>query len=48
MLRYIIQLKGVVEMTASDGTATILNPGDVVLVEDLTGKVKKSISMAGH
>lgn len=25
-------------MTASDGTATILNPGDVVLVKYLTGK----------
>jgi quercetin dioxygenase-like cupin family protein len=38
----VIQLKGVGEHEASDGTKRLLSPGDVVMVEDVTGKGHRS------
>jgi len=40
--QYIIMQEGQVEVTASDGEVRIFNPGDVLLVEDTTGKGHKS------
>ena len=34
---YFIVLTGQVEITVGDGTVRVLNPGDVLLAEDLTG-----------
>ena len=36
--RLIIHLTGEVEITSSDGTKTVLRPGDIRLMEDTTGK----------
>ena len=36
--QYIINLDNGVQMTASDGEARIINAGEVILVEDVTGK----------
>ena len=38
---------GVAEITASDGEARLVNPGDVVLVEDTFGKGHKSRAFDG-
>ena len=35
---YFIVLTGQVEVTVGDGTVRVLNPGDVLLAEDLTGQ----------
>ncbi len=40
--QYIIMQEGQVEVTASDGEVRIFYPGDVLLVEDTTGKGHKS------
>lgn len=36
--QYIINLDNGVQITASDGEARIINAGEVILVEDVTGK----------
>jgi hypothetical protein len=36
--QYIINLDGGVKLTASDGESRIIGPGEVILVEDTTGK----------
>lgn len=36
--QYVITLEGQVEIGVGDGTKRILGPGDVLLVEDLTGR----------
>ncbi len=36
--QYIINLDNSVQLTASDGEARIINAGEVILVEDVTGK----------
>jgi hypothetical protein len=40
--QYIIMQEGQVEVTASDGEVRVFDPGDVLLVEDTTGKGHKS------
>ena len=36
--QYLIILSGQMEVTVGDGTQRVLNPGDVMLAEDLTGQ----------
>ncbi len=36
--QYIINLEGAVETTASDGESRVIGAGEVLLVEDVTGK----------
>ncbi|HEY4921040.1 MAG TPA: hypothetical protein VII40_13120, partial [Xanthobacteraceae bacterium] len=36
--QYIINLDGGVQITASDGESRVIGAGEVVLVEDITGK----------
>ena len=36
--QYLILLAGRMEVTVGDGTSRVLNPGDVLLAEDLTGQ----------
>jgi quercetin dioxygenase-like cupin family protein len=36
--QYIINLTGAVQLTASDGESRVIRAGEVVLVEDVTGK----------
>ena len=36
--QYIINLDGGVELTASDGESRVIGAGEVILVEDVTGK----------
>lgn len=38
----VIQLKGSSEQMASDGTVRLLNAGDVLIAEDVTGKGHRS------
>ena len=45
--QYIVNLDGGVKITASDGEARIINAGEVVLVEDITGKGHLSQSVGG-
>ena len=45
--QYIINLDGSVEITASDGEARVISAGEVVLVEDITGKGHLSKSVGG-
>jgi len=45
--QYIINLDAGVELTASDGEKRIINAGEVVLVEDITGKGHLSKSIGG-
>ena len=40
--QYIIILEGTVEITVSDGEKRVFSNGDVILVEDTTGKGHKS------
>lgn len=40
--QYIIMLKGIVEIEVGDGTKRCFDPGDVVLVEDTTGRGHRS------
>jgi hypothetical protein len=35
---FVVALEGEVEMTASDGTARVLRPGEMLLLEDTSGK----------
>lgn len=35
---FVVALEGQVEMTASDGTARVLRPGEMLLLEDTSGK----------
>ena len=37
-LQYVIVLSGQMEIGIGDGTKRVLNPGDILQVEDLTGK----------
>jgi len=45
--QYIVNLDGAVKITASDGEARIINAGEILLVEDITGKGHKSQSVDG-
>ena len=45
--QYIINLDGGVQITASDGVARTIGAGEVVLVEDITGKGHLSKSVGG-
>jgi len=45
--QYIVLLAGFVEIQASDGESRTFGPGDIVLVEDITGKGHKSPSPDG-
>ncbi len=45
--QYIVNLDGAVQITASDGEARIINAGEVILVEDTTGKGHLSKSVGG-
>ena len=45
--QYIVNLDGAVKITASDGEARIINAGEILLVEDTTGKGHKSQSVDG-
>ena len=42
--QYVISLAGGVEITVSDGEARQIGPGEIVLVEDTTGKGHKTKS----
>jgi uncharacterized cupin superfamily protein len=46
--QYIINLDGGVQITASDGEARVIAAGEVVLVEDTTGKGHLSKSVGGQ
>jgi hypothetical protein len=46
--QYIINLDAGVKITASDGEARIIGAGEVILVEDTTGKGHLSQSVAGQ
>lgn len=46
--QYIINLDAGVKITASDGEARIIGAGEVILVEDTTGKGHLSESIAGQ
>jgi len=45
--QYIINLDGGVKITASDGEAREIGPGEVILVEDISGKGHLSQSLGG-
>lgn len=45
--QYIINLDGGVKITASDGEAREIGPGEVILVEDIHGKGHLSQSIGG-
>ncbi|MGE3272672.1 MAG: hypothetical protein AB7P40_28290 [Chloroflexota bacterium] len=45
--QYIINLDGGVQLTASDGESRIIGAGEVILVEDVTGKGHLSKSVEG-
>jgi hypothetical protein len=45
--QYIINLDGGVQITASDGEARVIGAGEVILVEDVTGKGHLSKAVAG-
>ena len=45
--QYIVMLAGFVEIQVSDGETRTFGPGEIVLVEDLTGKGHKSRSPDG-
>jgi quercetin dioxygenase-like cupin family protein len=45
--QYIINLDAAVQITASDGETRIIGPGEVLLVEDTTGKVHLSKAVDG-
>ena len=46
--QYIVNLDGGVKITASDGEARIVKAGEILLVEDVTGKGHKSQSVDGQ
>jgi len=45
--QYIINLDGGVKITASDGESRVIGAGEVLLVEDITGKGHLSKSVGG-
>jgi quercetin dioxygenase-like cupin family protein len=45
--QYIVMLEGLVEIQVSDGETRTFAPGEIILVEDLTGKGHKSRSPDG-
>ncbi len=45
--QYIINLDGGVQITASDGEARVIGAGEVILVEDTTGKGHLSKAVGG-
>ena len=45
--QYIINLDGGVQLTASDGESRVIGAGEVVLVEDVSGKGHLSKSVEG-
>ena len=45
--QYIVNLDAGVQITASDGESRIIGPGEVVLVEDVSGKGHLSKSVGG-
>ncbi|MDF1568997.1 MAG: hypothetical protein RQ801_15180 [Spirochaetaceae bacterium] len=45
--QYIVMLSGLVEIQVSDGETRVFGPGEIVLVEDTTGKGHKSRSPDG-
>jgi hypothetical protein len=45
--QYIVNLEGGVQITASDGEARVIGAGEIVLVEDITGKGHLSKAIAG-
>jgi hypothetical protein len=46
--QYIINLDGGVKITASDGESRVIKAGEVILVEDITGKGHLSKSVGGQ
>jgi quercetin dioxygenase-like cupin family protein len=46
--QYIINLTGAVEITASDGESRVIGAGEVLLVEDVTGKGHLSKSVGNE
>jgi len=45
--QYIVNLDGGVQITASDGESRVIKAGEVILVEDITGKGHLSKSVGG-
>ena len=45
--QYIINLEGAVQITASDGESRIIGAGEVLLVEDISGKGHLSKAVGG-
>jgi hypothetical protein len=45
--QYIVNLDAGVQITASDGEARIIGPGEIVLVEDVSGKGHLSKAVGG-
>ena len=45
--QYIINLDGAVQLTASDGESRVIGPGEVILVEDTSGKGHLSKAVEG-
>jgi hypothetical protein len=45
--QYIINLDGGVQLTASDGESRVIGAGEVILVEDITGKGHLSKNVEG-
>ena len=45
--QYVINLDGAVKITASDGESRIIGPGEVLLVEDISGKGHLSKAIDG-
>src|SRR5262252_1275105 len=46
--QYIINLDAAVELTASDGESRVIGAGEVILVEDVSGKGHLSKAVAGQ
>ena len=46
--QYVINLDGPVELEVGDGTRRVLEPGDVLLAEDTTGRGHKSRAVDGR
>jgi len=46
--QYIVNLDGAVKITAGDGEARVIGPGEVILVEDTKGKGHLSQAVGGQ
>jgi len=46
--QYVVQLDGDTQITASDGEIRIIKAGEIVLVEDVSGKGHKSKNVVGR